>query len=130
MLTIIEDTFKEGTHDLQKDMCSAGSYQRRYDEGLYSKLGFKREDLPDHGCWDNLIEALKPWNIAPEDIPSPFNMFQHMSIDGQTGEMRFVRTKPKPGTYVELRAEMNLLIAISACPDAGRGKAIRVQVYE
>ncbi len=121
MLTIIEDTFKEGTHDLQKGMCRAESYQ---------ELGLNQKDLPDHGCWDNLIKALKPWNIKPEDIPSPFDIFQHMSINGKTGEIQFLRTKPKPGTYVELRAEMNLLVAISACWDAGGGKAIGVQVYE
>ncbi len=142
MLTIVEDTFKEGTHDLQKGMCNAKVYQRMYDGGfyfepgrIYSKvmptdLGLKRENLPDHGCWENLSEALTPWNIAPEDIPSPFNMFQHMSVDGETGEMRFMRTKPKPNTYVELRAEMNLLVAISACPERDAGKALRVQIYE
>lgn len=137
MLTIIEDTFKEGTHDLQKGMCSAKSYQRLYDAGVLtgqSELGIKQHDLPDHGCWENLTEALKPWNIAPEDIPSPFNIFQYMSIDGQTGKMGHVNTfgrltGPKR-TYVELRAEINLLVAISACPERLWGKAIRVQIYE
>ncbi len=131
MLTIVEDTY-EDTHDLQFGMCSKESYPVQ-SAGVYA-YSFKKGDLPDHGCWENLAEAVKPWNISPEDIPSPFNIFQTMRIDGSTGRMEFdifpAREKPKPGTYVELRAEMNCLVAASACPHAGWGEPIRVQIYQ
>ncbi len=131
MLTITEDTY-EGTHDLQFGMCSRESYPVQA-AGVY-EYPFKKENLPDHGCWENLAEALKSWNIAPQDIPSPFNIFQTMQIDGRTGRMKFnifpVKERPKPGTYIELRAEMNCLVAASACPQAGWGEPIRVQIYE
>jgi uncharacterized protein YcgI (DUF1989 family) len=52
-----------------------------------------------------------------------------MQIDGRTGRME-VGQRPKPGTYVQLQAEMNCLVGISACPEGGMGKAFRVQVYE
>src|SRR5574341_2133732 len=81
MLTIVEDSFTEGRHDLQKGMCSRkrfelvaqGRAKREFAEGI--DLNPKRpEDLPDHGCWENLSQALEPWKIPPEDIPSPFNI--------------------------------------------------------
>mgnify|MGYP001315788173 CR=1 FL=1 len=88
------------------------------------------KDLPDHGCWENLSKALKPYNIIPEDIPSPFNMFQNMEIDSDTGEMTLAPIRPKPGSYVLLKAEIDCLVAISACPEAGMGKEIAVQIYK
>src|SRR5687768_14334036 len=83
MLTIVEDTFKEGRHDLQKGMCSSKRFQmvaegqskRVFAEGVDINPK-KAEDIPDHGCWENLSDALKPWNILPDDVPSPFNIFQ------------------------------------------------------
>lgn len=133
MFTIIEDTYREGTHDMEKGMCSRRVYEQMYERGVYSK-DLKKEDLPDHGCWENLSQALKPWHIAPEDIPSPLNIFQTMEINGTTGEMRFTQTKPKAGTYVELRAEMNCLVGISACPEFHEPirvpPPIRVQIYQ
>lgn len=129
MMTIVEDTYKEGTHDLECGMCSGVGYQRLYKARACPELQIRREDLPDYGCWENLTEALKPWNIAPEDIPSPFNIFQTMEIDGHTGKLAFSKITPKEGTHVELRAEMNCLVAMSACPNITRGKSIRVQIY-
>jgi len=136
MFTIVEDHYETGRHDLQKGMCSRGSYRWMWAHrsGLYEHLvklyKISEDDLPDHGCWENLSEALEPYNIEPEDIPSPFNIFQTMEIDGHTGRMDLGRTKPEPGTYVQLRAEMNCLVAISACPEGARGRPVRVQVFE
>ena len=137
MLTIVEDTFKEGKHDLQKGMCSRkrfelvaeGLAKRTFAEGV--DLNPKApEDIPDHGCWENLTEALKPWNIPPEDIPSPFNIFQTMRIDPDTGEMFDTLIRPKREAYIEFRADMECLVAVSACPQSGRGEAIRVALFD
>lgn len=131
MLTIIDDTYKEGTHDLQFSPCSRPSYEAMYEAKLYPDLlPAKKEDLPDHGCWENLSQAVKPWKITPEEIPSPFNIFMTMEINGQTGKIGFSSVVPRPGTYVELRAEMNCLVALSACPNWGEGRDVTVQIYE
>ncbi|MGH7809661.1 MAG: urea carboxylase-associated family protein, partial [Candidatus Binatia bacterium] len=61
MLTIVEDTFKEGRHDLQKGMCSRkrfemvaqGQSKRVFAEGVDINPKMV-EDIPDHGCWENL----------------------------------------------------------------------------
>jgi uncharacterized protein YcgI (DUF1989 family) len=137
MLTILEDTFAEGHHDLQKGMCSRkrfemvaqGKSQRLFAEG--GDMNPKRpEDIPDHGCWENLSNAVAPWRIAPDDVPSPFNIFQCMRIDPQTGVMYDTMLRPKDEAYVTFRAEMDLLAAASACPESGRGQAVRVEIYE
>jgi uncharacterized protein YcgI (DUF1989 family) len=133
MFTIVEDKYRDqGTHDLQAGACRGMMYQREYESGLYPEVfqGVKREDLPDRGCWENLSESLQPWRIQPEDIPSPFNIFQSMEIDGRSGRMRFLKTMAIPGTYLEMRAEMQCIVGVSACPCAGLGKPIRIQVYQ
>src|ERR671918_2928936 len=74
MLTIVEDTFKEGRHDLQKGMCSRkrfemvgqGKSKRVFAEGV--DINPKApEEIPDHGCFENLSAALTQWKIAPDD---------------------------------------------------------------
>ena len=137
MLTIIEDSFKEGRHDLQKGMCSRkrfemvaqGQAKRIFAEGV--DINPKRaEEMPDHGCWENLSAAVKSWNIAPDDVPSPFNIFQCMRIDAETGIMYDTMVRPKVEAHVDFRAEMDLLVALSACPESGRGQAIRIELFD
>jgi uncharacterized protein YcgI (DUF1989 family) len=137
MLTIVEDTFKEGRHDLQKGMCSrkrfelvaAGLAKREFAEGVDLNPR-TAEEIPDHGCWENLSETLKPWGIAPEDIPSPFNIFQTMKIDPETGKLFDTTIRPDPEAHVDFRAEMDCLVAVSACPESGRGKEIGIEIYD
>src|SRR5687767_593071 len=90
LLSITEDTFTEGTHDLQKGMCSAARVRTAIQEGRlreYYNRDIPLDELPDHGCWENLSRALEPHGIPPEDIPSPFNLFQTIHIDLPSGKM-------------------------------------------
>ena len=94
----------------------------------------KRSDLPDHGCWENMQDALKGYNVAPEDIPSPFNLFQTIDVVGRRGDMSWETDKFRPEAgkpvHMDLRAEMNCLISISACPEFGLGRPIKVEVFD
>jgi len=131
MMTILADGFKNGTHDLQKGMCSGYRFQLAKQEGRLGEY-YPRQitEIPDHGCYENLSRALAPYKIAPEDIPSPFNLNQHMKIDGATGRMEHTQIRPNPGNYMDLRAEMDLLAAFSACPDLPvGGKPVDVMIY-
>jgi uncharacterized protein len=137
MLAIVEDTFKEGRHDLQKGMCSRkrfemvaeGTSKRVFAEGIDINPK-KAAEIPDHGCWENLSEAVKPWNISPDDVPSPFNIFQCMRIDTETGIMYDTMIRPKEEAHVDFRAEMDCLVAVSACPESGRGSEIRLEIWD
>ena len=133
MLTIVADSLGIGYHDLQFGMCSAAGYAL-FKGPLYEsyrikeRFGVTREQIPDHGCWENLTGALRPWAIAPEDIPSPFNIFQETKIDGTTGRMELVYKQLAEPARIELGAEMDCLVGLSACPWLGRGLPIDVSV--
>jgi len=123
MMTIVEDTFTEGHHDLQEGMCSRKRHELAAQRGIWEKTyGRPLSDMPPHGCTENLANVLAPYHIALEDVPSPFNIFQHMIIHQDTGELEHSTVRPKPpGAHVTLRAEMNLLAAVSVCPDMAAG---------
>jgi len=142
MMTIVESTYT-GRHDLQYGTCNKMGYDMFWEQskaghsvmsrtwGKYLGLR-KREDLPDHGCWENMQDALKGYDIAPEDIPSPFDLFQNKNITGPGGEISKGEdeSRPEPGkpAHVDLRAEIHCLVVLSACPESGRGEEVKVQI--
>lgn len=127
LLTIVEDTY--GIHDLQYGMCSRWIFESPDYHGFTPSLTVGGPlGRPAWGCWENLTEALKEWQIPPEDIPDPLNIFQTVEIDARTGRMGIVPGRSKPGDFIDFRAEMDCLTALSACPSTGR--PLRVQVYE
>jgi hypothetical protein len=131
LMTIVEDTYSGGTHDLQKGTCSAARFRLAGQEGRLREYYLRDVEVPDHGCWENLSAVLEPHGIRPEDIPSPFNLYQTMKIDGASGRMEHTTIRPEPGTYVDLRAERDLLVALSACPDLPvGGQPVTVAIYE
>ena len=71
---------------------------------------------PDHrNCQDNLAEVLAPYGLGEDDVPDVFNAF--MNVDGiEEGRFETVMPVSKKGDYISLRAEMNILAAVSACP--------------
>jgi uncharacterized protein YcgI (DUF1989 family) len=81
--------------------------------------------VPHNTSW-----SAESYGIIPEDIPSPFNLNQHMKIDGVTGKMEHTQVRPKEGNYMDIRAEINLLVALSACPLPVGGKPVDVMIYE
>ena len=135
MMTIVEDTWP-WHHDLQKGMCSRKRHELvfRGDHkvDVWGQEGPQRrferwEDIPQRGCWENLTNALKPWpEIDPWDIPSPFNIFQNMRIDGESGRIWFDHKNPDEDFYMELRAEMDLVAGASH----HRGATTRIQIYQ
>jgi len=53
-----------------------------------------------------------------------------MVIDGVTGKMQHTQGRAPQGNYMDIRAEMDLLVALSACPDlAVGGKPVDVMLY-
>jgi uncharacterized protein YcgI (DUF1989 family) len=127
LLTIVDDTY--GIHDLQYGMCSKWVFESADYHGFSDTMTVGGPlGRPAWGCWENLIEALKDWKIPPEDIPDPLNIFQTVEIDSRTGKMGILPGRSKPGDYIEFRAEMDCLAALSACPSTGR--PLRAQIFE
>jgi uncharacterized protein YcgI (DUF1989 family) len=129
LMTITADTY--GTHDMQWGMCNKGKYDSEeflaVDE-TDADGDAKFEDVPEWGCWESLGTALEPWGIRPEGIPSPINLFQTMDYDLKTGEVNIIPSDSDPGDYVDLRAEMDCLVGISACP--WTSKPVKVEIFD
>jgi uncharacterized protein YcgI (DUF1989 family) len=68
-------------------------------------------------CADNLTKAFKPHGIVREDFNFDccFNVFMNLTFKPD-GTMKLEEPLSKAGDYIDLRAEMDCLIAISNCP--------------
>ncbi len=76
-------------------------------------------------------KAAADYRINPADIPNSYDSNQHMKIDGAIGRMESTRVRPIQGNDMELRAEIDLLVARSACLDLPLGgKPVDVINYE
>jgi uncharacterized protein len=67
-------------------------------------------------CTDNLFAGMRELRLVPPEVPSPLNLFMNIpwSADGTLGFA--APPRPVPGGYVRLRAEIDLVVAFSACP--------------
>jgi urea carboxylase-associated protein 1 len=100
LYTITEDTF--GGHDTIGGCCSAPSNQMLY-------------GVPNPGCRENFLAALKPYGLGWRDIVPNVNWFMTVPVSA-AGEAAIALGASKPGDHVDLRAEMNVLAVISNCP--------------
>lgn len=109
MLTITADTC--GRHDTLGGACSAESNTVRYALDKY----------PMHSCRDNFLHALahdplcKQLDMSKRDLPSNINFFMNVPVT-EVGQLEFVDGISAPGKYVEMQAEMDVVVLISNCP--------------
>lgn len=66
-------------------------------------------------CRDNFAMALAGWGFTARTIPNAFVPFMRVEVDAE-GNMEIREPTSKPGDYYDLRAEMDLVIGISNCP--------------
>ena len=66
-------------------------------------------------CTDNLHSGMSEIGLRAPETPSPFNLFMNIPVHAD-GSLSFDPPVSTPGSYVALRAEMDLVIAFSACP--------------
>jgi uncharacterized protein YcgI (DUF1989 family) len=102
ILVLAEDT-SAGVHDTLIAAC---------DNERYGLLGCT--DYHDN-CTDNLAAALVELGLRPPETPSPLNLFMNIPWTA-AGALSFEEPKTKPGDYVVLKAELDLVVAMSACP--------------
>jgi uncharacterized protein YcgI (DUF1989 family) len=71
------------------------------------------KDCP--GCRENFLKGLAPFDMGRRDIVPNVNFFMRVPVQGE-GEAAIARGDSEPGSYVQLRAEMDALAVISNCP--------------
>jgi hypothetical protein len=106
MLTITADTC--GRHDTLGGACSCESNTVRYD----------LEKRHMHSCRDSwmLAVAEKPeFGLTRRDITHNINFFMNVPVT-HDGGLTFADGISAPGKYVEMVAQMNILVLISNCP--------------
>ena len=105
MLSIVADTC--GRHDTLGGACAAESNTVRY--ALQKKFM--------HSCRDNYLIALQHADIGlgKRDLVPNVNFFMNVPVT-EEGDLTFADGVSAPGKYVELRAEMDLWMLVSNCP--------------
>ena len=103
MLTIVADDV--GRHDFLYASCSIEMYRMQYGVTGYHA-----------NCSDNLRAALRELGIEPDRVPATaFNFFMNVEVQPD-GRLKILPPKCRKGDSMVLRAEMDLAIAVSACP--------------
>lgn len=102
MLRIVADTV--GRHDFLLTPCSVDTFRIIYGEAH-----------PHRGCFGNLAAALAPYGIGPDAIPTAFNCFMNVAVDGTTGALTVAPPLSRAGDLITFHAEMDLIIGLTAC---------------
>lgn len=118
VLTMVEDT-SGGVHDTLIAAC---------DPARYKELGV--ENWEQHGsCAENLVLALSELNeraglkgnkgvgadVTVNSVPAPLNLFMNIPWDDD-GDVAFASPKCKKGGFVRMKAERDIVVVMSACP--------------
>ncbi len=111
MFTLLEDDC--GRHDFTLTPCS---------KEMFAKIYGETEGRP--GCEGNLAAAVAPYGIGVDQVPIAFNIFMNVAFDAQSGAVSVLPPLSKPGDSLRLRAEMPLIVALTAC-SAGQSNNFR-----
>jgi urea carboxylase-associated protein 1 len=110
LLTITADTC--GRHDTLGGACATESNMVRY----------SLEKGQMHACRQSFMKGIEEWNgwvghqaLTKSDVTSNINFFMNVPITPDGG-LTFADGVSAPGKYVEMRAEIDVLMLISNCP--------------
>jgi len=110
--TVVHSELADGarSHDLLFCRCDARLY------------GLVHGQAEGHAnCNDNLVAAIAPLGLDAGAVHDPFNIFMTTGLN-RSGKPFYLPSDARMGDYVDLLAEMNVLVAISACPGGSSGK--------
>ena len=120
MFTILED--RVGRHDFLLTPCSPETFEILY----------KGHEGYHPSCLENLTKNLERFGVLVDDIPTTFNVFMNVDIL-PSGELKIDPPLSEPGDFLDLRAEMDLIVGVTACSaemsNNYRFKPIEVEVY-
>lgn len=125
MMTIIQEMNEvKGVHDCHNRMCNRYLYEVQLGIG------------PQDGCHEIISKSVAPYGLLPEDIPDTLDI--NMSYTHDCVRHRWVIGEPvsRPGDYIEFRAEMDCVVALSVCPlemgpcNAGKSTPMKAEIYE
>ncbi|MGO1595815.1 MAG: DUF1989 domain-containing protein [Sphingobacterium sp.] len=101
MMEIVEDT--NGRNDFLLAPCSPETFQILYNNPEYHP-----------SCFENLYTNLAAFDIAPDDIPTAFNIFMNVQFTPE-GDLSVDPPLSKAGDYVLFKAAIDLVVGLTAC---------------
>lgn len=102
LFTILHDDV--GKHDFLLTPCSPETFQIIYQQEEYHP-----------SCYENLWRSLAPFGVEPHQVPTTFNIFMNVMVDPTTGTLTIGPPLSRPGDSLELRAEADLIVGVTAC---------------
>lgn len=108
LCSITEDTC--GWHDTISGVSNARLVRDRYGQSSFQT---HRNNYFKNGE-DSLINELGKYGLGARDLQSTVNFFSKVSVS-DTGALQFHPGHAKDNDYVDLRFEMNVLVALSSC---------------
>ena len=103
MLTVVADSC--GLHDTCAGACSCES----------NSVRFGHATRYQHACRENFALIMARYGLSKRDIVPNINFFMNVPIE-PSGAITVVDGVSKPGDHVALVAEMDVICAISNCP--------------
>ena len=100
-----------GWHDPLCGVSDAALAKARYGEQRYQE---HRNAMVRNGR-DSLLIELGKWGLGLRDLVPNVNLFSKVVVDAE-GRFNFVAGNARPGACVELRLEMDVLVALSTAP--------------
>lgn len=108
LCSVVDDTV--GWHDPISGCSNAALVKSKYGEARYQE---HRNQRHMNGR-DSFLVELGKWGLGPRDLTSNVNFFSRVDVTAD-GAMTYHVGNSAPGSYVELRAEMNVLTILNTC---------------
>lgn len=99
-----------GWHDPLSGCANAAVARAKYGERTYQDA---RNDCVKN-AYDAFVIELAKYGMTARDMPAPVNFFSRVVVN-EAGAMTFVPEHSQAGDFVELRAEMNVLVILNTC---------------
>jgi uncharacterized protein len=99
-----------GWHDPLSGCSNAALVKQKYGEARYQE----HHNNYYRNAYDSFAVELAKYGLSMRDMTATVNFFSKVVVN-DLGGMNFVSDHSKPGTYVELRAEMNVLVMLNTC---------------
>ncbi len=94
-----------GAHDTSAGACSCESNTVRFGHHVEYQ----------HACRENFVLEVSKYGMTKRDVVPNINFFMNVPVEPD-GRLAIVDGESKPGDYVELVAEMDVLVVVSNCP--------------
>ncbi|MGE0591571.1 MAG: urea amidolyase associated protein UAAP1 [Vicinamibacterales bacterium] len=108
LCSIIDDSV--GWHDPLGGCSNGDLVTRKYGPSRYQE----HRNARHANAWDGFVIELGKYGLGARDMVAPLNFFSRVSVDPD-GTLRFEAGQSPAGAFVDLRAEMDVLVVLNTC---------------